>query len=256
MSGQKLRILFFDIETAPLLAHIWRPSDQWVPYNRLEHDSFMLTWAAKWEDRKKIHTGVLTGDEARRQDDERIVVELADLLRDADYAVAHNVDRFDVPMLNNRLLAKRLEPIGPVQTIDTLKLARKNFRLAYNNLNYLGEFLGLGSKIDTDFDLWRRAYHGDEKALAEMRRYNRRDVELLEDVFEAMRPYVSNLKRTVIADEWDQHACPNCGSVDLQRRGYQYTQAAAYKKYRCNDCGRYSRARTSDRNRMLALRPL
>src|SRR3990167_3813085 len=100
VSGRPMRVLLIDIETAPMLAFIWRPDDAWIPHERAQHDSFLLCWGAKWRDKGPVMTGVLTGPEAIAQDDSRIVKELADLIRSADIVVGHNINRFDLPMLN------------------------------------------------------------------------------------------------------------------------------------------------------------
>jgi DNA polymerase III epsilon subunit-like protein len=255
MSNQ-LRILFFDIETAPLLAHIWRPYDGYVNHQQLLHDSFLLTWSAKWRGEDKMHSMRLTSQEAQDQDDSRLVAGLADMVRKADIVVAHNADRFDIPMLNNRLLVMQLEPLGPTRTIDTLKLAKYNFRLAYNKLDYLAEVLGFGKKIKTEFDLWRQSYLGDAKALKLMETYNKHDVVLLEQVFEALLPYVHNLPRLYDAEREMEQACPTCGSDDLKKDGKRRTNSSTYQRYHCRNCGRYSRSRSSDRLSKLGVHPL
>jgi len=246
-NGTANRILFYDLETAPLLAHIWSPWDKFVTHDRLVHDSFIFTWAAKWAGEKDVYYDSLTAEEALNQNDSRIVESLAEMIREADVVVAHNGDRFDVPMLNNRLLSHGLEPIPPVRTIDTLQLAKKNFRLAYNKLDYLGEFLGVGKKIKTDWSLWERAYHGDEDGIAEMVEYNVQDVILLEKVFDRLVPYVRNLPRLVDPEYLGQEVCPICGGSNLMRRGYHRTNVSNFQRYQCQDCGRYSRSRKSDR---------
>lgn len=252
-----LKILFFDIETAPLLAYIWRPSDDYVTSERLLHDTWVICWSAKWaHEPKKVHVGVVTPQEARDQDDTRIIAELADLIREADIIVAHNGDRFDLPMFNGRLLMLGLEPIGPVQTIDTLKLARSNFRLAYNKLDYLAEQLGLGNKLKTNFQLWKDCYHGDEKALAKMSKYNVKDAILLEQVFNKLKPYVKGLKRLVEPEYDKEESCPFCSSLDMNRRGFARTQSATYQKFQCGSCKRYSRSRTSTDQPKFAMVPL
>lgn len=249
------RVLFFDLETAPSLAYVWHPTDDYVPSDRLIHPNFLLTWAAKWAGDRKVSTGRLTPDEARAQDDSRIVESMAALIREADIVVAHNVAKFDLPTLNARLLLLGLEPLGPVRTIDTLTLARKSFRLPYSKLDYLGEVLGLGRKLKTDFDLWRNAYHGDERALAKMLRYNRQDVVLLERVFDRLLPYVKNLPRLVEAAADGEMVCPTCASAQLQRRGTHKTNACTYQQYQCQECKRYCRARLSEKRR-LGVHPL
>lgn len=255
VASNALKVLVFDIETAPLLAYVWSCRDDYIPPDRLQHETFMIAWAAKWWNSKGMFSDVLTSDEAVDQDDARIVAGLADLVREADIIIAHNVNGFDLPVLNGRVLQLGLEPLGPVRTLDTLKLAQKSFRLSSNKLDHLGTVLGMGNKIHTNFDLWRRCYMGDEKALAEMSRYNRRDVTLLEDVFDAIRPYVSNLPRLFDGRDGD-FSCPFCGSEDLTRRGTYRTQASNYQRYQCNNCARYSRDRTLDPSRKNAVHPL
>lgn len=240
---QPLKVLFYDLETAPLLAHIWSPYDDYVTHDRLVKPGFLLTWSASWRGESKIHTGCLTTEEAVEQDDRRIVSELAELIREADIVVAHNIDKFDLPVFNTRLLAHRQEPIPPVKSIDTLKLAKGAFRLPYNKLDYLADFLFGDKKIKTDFDLWKRCYHGDAKALAEMLRYNKKDVVLLKRVFEEILPYVKNLPR--LQTLTNEERCPTCGSADLIARGHRHTPTGSYTQLRCNGCGRYSRRRTS-----------
>lgn len=245
-----LKVLFYDIETAPLLAYIWHPTDQYVVHDRLIHGSFMLTWAAKWRGQAKITSGVLTPEEALAQDDSRIVAGLADMVRQADIIVAHNGDRFDVPVLNARLLQLTQTPIGSKQTIDTCKLAKRNFRLAYNKLDYLGEYLGLGRKIKTEWELWEKCYHGDPKALREMARYNRQDVTLLESIFERLLPYVKGIPRLVEATDVNQGRCPACGSANLIRDGVHRTNASTFPRMMCQSCGRQSRSRKSNNIRL------
>jgi predicted RNA-binding Zn-ribbon protein involved in translation (DUF1610 family) len=235
-----------------MAAFIWSPWDGFVPHDRVIHDTFLLTWSAKWAGEREVLSDTLTSAEALDRDDTRIAASIAELLREADVVVAHNGDRFDIPKLNGRLLQLGLEPLGPVRTIDTLKLAKRNIKVAFNKLDYLGEFLGLGKKIKTDWSLWERCYNGDEKALAEMTRYNKRDVVLLEQVFNRLKPYVRQLPRL---HDGEGDACPSCGSHNLIRRGVYRTNSSNFPKMQCKDCGRYSRSRKADPEK-LAVYPL
>jgi len=238
---RSLKLLFFDVETAPMLAFIWRLRTEYVGTHMLEHDTFLLSWAAKWSDETKLHSGVLTPSEAKGQDDSRIVKSLSQMMRQADYVVAHNGDRFDLPMVNGRLLLNGLEPVQ-VQTIDTLKLARSSFRLASNKLDYLAKTLGFAGKHDTGFDLWRSCYQGHGPSLKRMVEYNRNDVVLLEQVFGALKPYVKNLPRLVDAGEWRQDVCPSCGSDRRTKDGFHRTKVNTFQRFKCSDCKRHYRA--------------
>lgn len=251
MPATPLRVLFFDIETAPLLAHLWQAKTEYVAYDFLVQDFSFLSWSAKWRGEDWIYSDVVTPEEALVQDDSRIVVSLAELIREADVIVAHNGDSFDIPKLNARLLVLGVEPIGPKQSIDTKTLSARNFKLAYNKLDYLGEKLVGENKIDTGgFDLWLRCIHGDADALADMVTYNEQDVILLEKVFERLLPYVKNLPRLVEPEYDGQVACPFCGGEHLTKRGTKRTPSGTYQQYQCEDCRRYSRSRTSEKRRL------
>lgn len=251
------RLLFFDVETSPTSAFVWRAGEQYIAPERLAHDSFLLCWAAKWSDSPGVMYGRLTPEEARNRDDQRIVATLSGLMLDADWVVAHNGDRFDIPVVNGRCLQHGLPPVGQVRSIDTLKLSRKSFKLASNKLDYLAQTLGLGAKLPTGFALWEAAYQGDPDALAAMDRYCRQDVRLLERVFDRLKPYAKGLPRLVDVDAvTDGVACSFCGSGDLQKRGFYRTAASNFQRLRCNQCGRWSRARLADKGGAPATRPI
>lgn len=250
------KVLFFDIETAPSLAYIWSAKTRYVGAHQIRHETFLLTWAYKWGHEDEVVSKKMTKAEAIAQDDRRLVESLAKVIREADWICGHNVDRFDLPMLNNRVLLHDLEPLGNVKTIDTLKLAKKSFRLMSNKLDWLAQQMGFGHKISTDFDLWARCYRGDTKALAEMLEYNEHDVVLLQQVYERLAPHVKGLPRLVDATHNGQFACPSCGSRDLEEAGVYRTNASTFDKFYCPDCKRYCRTRVSKGTRKLAVVPL
>lgn len=253
-----LRVLFFDVETAPLLAYVWGQNADWIPHGQIIHDSFLLSWAAKLEGRKRVISDVLGKLEAVAQDDSRIVKSLAQALRDQEVVIAHNSDKFDIPVLNTRLLRLSLEPLGPVKTIDTLALARRSFRLASNRLDYLARMLGVPGvgKMSTDFDLWKRCYQGDSAALKYMVKYNKHDVQILEQVYECLRPYVKGLPRLVDAARDGEAVCPFCGAREMHRRGYHRTNASTFQRWQCQACSRWSRSRKADPEKRVSTVPL
>ena len=253
-----LRVLFFDVETSPLLSYHWRVWKENIAPSQIERESFLLTWAARWQGQKRILSDLLTGDEARSQDDGRIVESLAKLVRTADVIVAHNVDRFDHPVLNTRLLQLGLEPLPPVRTLDTLKIAKKSFKKTFNRLSYLADSLGIEAKHPMEFEDWRQACAGNVTALKKMRAYCRQDIEVLEAVFDRMRPYAKGMPRLVEATHEMQRACPHCGAGfdAMKPSGTHRTNASNFQRYRCDECGKYARTRSAARGTKLALHPL
>jgi predicted RNA-binding Zn-ribbon protein involved in translation (DUF1610 family) len=252
-----LSILFFDIECTPMVSFLWDLKADYVNPDMVIQESFFLSWAAKWSGQPAVISERLTGPEAQAKDDARIVAKLADLIRQADVVVAHNGDRFDLPKLNARVAVHGLQPLGNVKSIDTLKKARQAFKFKSNRLGELAESVGIPGKFPTSFDLWRRCMAGDVPALKEMDAYCRQDVVVLEQVFEALRPYVKGLPRLVDASEYGQRVCPTCGSSDLARLDKPHrTNANAYDKFLCNKCGRECKSFRQSSAPKLEMRPL
>lgn len=255
--GLPLRTLVFDVETAPLLSYHWQVWKENIgPHQAVRASTFLLTWAAKWEGQKAVHSDSLTPEEAVGEDDSRIVESLSQLVAKADIVVAHNGDRFDLPVLNTRLLELRLDPLPPVKSVDTLKVAKRAFKFTYNRLSYLADFLGHESKHAMTFEDWRQAVKGDLKALRKMKKYCAQDVLVLENVWNDLKPYAKGLPRRVDAVREMQKVCPSCGSPELEPAGWHRTNASNFARYKCGDCGRYARSRSAAKGTKVGLHPL
>lgn len=264
--SEPLKVLIYDIETAPMTARPFRANQQFIPHYQVVHDIFMLTWSAKWwgtgED---IFSARVTKNEVLARDDRRIVQQLGRRFQEADVIVAHYGDGFDWPTVNGQLALHGLEAPGYIRKIDTKKLAAKHFNYSHNNLDYLAEKWGIGKKIKTDWELWERCLDGPDHvaALKEMETYNRHDVHLLDGVFSYMLPYVDRVARLYEATQMNEDICLTCGSTRFEHRGYYRTQSGTYPKLRClgtlpngRPCGKYRRGRRSIQERKAAGHPL
>lgn len=243
-----MKILVFDIETAPLKSYVWGIWNVNLGHslNMLESDWFMLTWSAKWLFDDNVMSDKLTSEEVLNENDKRITKSLWDLLEEADVVVAHNALKFDIKRINTRFLKNGLTPPMPYQVVDTLIHARRRFNITSNKLDYIGKFLGLGEKLATGgFDLWKRCMQGDSEALTEMETYNIQDVRLLEDVYMTLLPYIKLHPNVGLFVAEDVHTCPSCGSHDLKWEGVYTTYANQYEAFRCGGCGSIGRSRTA-----------
>lgn len=243
---QKLpKVLVFDIETSPLKAFVWQKS-VWkanIGSEQILSEWFMLCWSAKWLFSDEVISERLTGKEAKNEDDSRIVKSLWKLLDEADILIAHNGSAFDVPNMNTRFVVHGLPPTSPYQTIDTCLIAKKQFGFTHNSLNGLAKIFGFDVKLDTDFALWKRCVEGDDKALAYMEKYNRHDVELLEEVYMKLRPWIKGHPNLGLYVETDEVVCPNCGNTQVSWTDkYYYTTKGKYATFRCQ-CGAFGRSR-------------
>jgi hypothetical protein len=245
------RILVFDVETSYMLAKTFTTKPDYIRHKQIKHGWFMHCWAAQWHGEKKVYGDRQTSEEAIAKDDMRIAGSLAAMVRLADVVLAHNGDNFDIPKLRNRLIVSNQEPLGPVDSIDTLKIARK-LGFTHNNLDGLGIELGVGSKIKTDEELWDGAYEGNDLALQQMLKYCKQDVVLLDGVYSRLKPHAVTLKRLA---HGEGSFCPYCGGTKYQRRGFRSTNAGRFPQYQCTNCLRYYRDKAGDAGKS-QMRPL
>lgn len=112
----------------------------------------MLCWSAKWLN-GEIYSDVINSEEVINEDDKRIVQSLIKLINEADIVITHNGDSFDLPKISSRVVVNNLSPIKPYQSIDTKKIAAKQFGFSSNKLDALAGLFGIETKMDTDFSL-------------------------------------------------------------------------------------------------------
>lgn len=245
---RSVKTLCLDLETAPLIGYSWQ---KWQT-NIIEfiHESYMLTWSAKWLDGKQItkslpdYHGYL--DDPR--DDKALMRDLYDLVEEADIIVAHNGNSFDFRRMCARFLIHGFAPTHKYQTRDTLKMVKAKFGFVTNSLNDLGERLGYGKKIKTDFELWKDCLAGDMQAWRKMAKYCRQDVLLLESIYLRLRPWDgSHPNFNVIMDR--PTGCTRCSGVRMVKTGFNYTRTGRRQEYKCQECG----ARSSGAHQKIAL---
>lgn len=238
------KILIFDIETAPSRAYVWSRWKQNIYSEQVISEWFMLCWSAKWLNKDTMYSEVLTPEEAYNEDDSRIVKKLWTIINEADIVVAHNGNSFDVPKMNTRFILCGLPPAKPYKQIDTKVIAAKQFSFSSNKLDDLATYFGIPNKDETDFGLWVRCLKGEEKALLYMQKYNKKDVEILEQIYLKLRPWANNHPNLGLYIESNNMVCPHCGSSDLlPDNSYSYTSVSKFKVMRCNSCGAIARVR-------------
>lgn len=239
MAKNSPRMLFIDIETAPILAAvwtIWEANAVWV-----EKDTYIMSFAARWSDEKRTKTYALPdyrGYARHKHNDKAICKTLHEFLDKADIIVAHNGDAFDIKKINSRLAVNGFAPPSPFKTIDTLKIARRVFKFDSNKLDNLGRYLGEGRKIpNTGAALWRGCVNGDEKSWRIMRRYNAQDVDLLVRVYERLKMWAPNHPNLNLYKPKTSVCCPTCESPNVQRRGVMVKLNSRKQRLHCQDCG-------------------
>lgn len=180
-----IKRLFIDIEVSPNLVYSWRIGNKInLSIENIVQERAIICVSYKFQGESTVHT--LTW---RKGDDKELLQKLAKIMNSADELIAHNGDQFDIKWIRARCIYHGIALKEKFNTIDTLKLAKNNFNFNSNKLTYVSQFLGLGKKLDTNYDLWKKVISNDMKALMEMVVYCEQDINLLEKVYNKLQEY-------------------------------------------------------------------
>ena len=246
------RVLIFDIETSPILGYVWGLFNQNLQLDRIVEDWMIITWAAKW-----LGEGVVFCDTIANYDytggfdpvaEKKLVAGLWDLLDEADIVVAHNGDKFDRRKANAKFLEYGLGEPSPYKIVDTLKIARGNFAMTSNKLDYIAKFLtGHGKMEHEGFPLWSKFLQNDPVAQKNMLDYNIQDVHVLEEVYVTIRGWDKKAPNIALYFGDQDVRCPKCGGLHLTELAgkHAYTNLSQFQLMQCDSCGGYSRQRVN-----------
>lgn len=227
-----------DIETYPNKVYSWGLFNQNIGLNQIVEPGSTACWAARWYGSPvgKFFFGA-------EWEDKDFIGKMWDLLDEADAVIHYNGTKFDMPTLNWEVIKQGGTPPSPYKEIDLLRTVRQKFRPASKKLDFVSQELNIGSKIQhRGMDLWHGCMQGDKECHKEMRDYNIQDVFLLEELYEKLLPWigVGHPNRQLYSGERD--TCPKCGGKHIEYRGYAYTGASKYRRFRCNGCGSWGKS--------------
>lgn len=233
------KVLFLDIETAPIAGYVWGLWEQNVGLNQIKQDWFVLSWAAKWQGTKKV----LYKDQRRSkniEDDKKLLEPMWKLLDKADIIITQNGKAFDAKKLNARFILNGMKPPSSYRHIDTKILAKKHFAFSSNSLEYMTDKLCVKYKKlkhakFQGFELWRECLAGNQSAWREMEKYNKHDVLALEELHSKLAAWDTSVSVNVYHDRED-FVC-QCGHPAFIRWGFRYTNTGRFQRFKCKSCG-------------------
>jgi len=236
----KRRRLFFDIETSPNIGLFWEAGyKKNITTDNIIRERAIICICYKWEDEKEVYA--LQWD--AKQNDKRMLEQFVKVANTANELVGHNGDKFDLAWIRTRCLFHGIDMFPNYQTIDTLKVARSKFRFQSNRLNYIAEFLGLGGKIKTEFNLWKDILlNKDKVAMEKMIKYCKKDVSLLEEVYKLLGNHIAPKTHYGVVFGQDRGSCPECGadSENLIKNMSRTTATGVVKiQYQCKVCNKF-----------------
>ena len=237
------KILFFDIETAPLKAHLWSMWQQGVGLNQIEADWFMFSFCCKWAHSDEVFYYDQRNAE-NIEDDYELVLKLWHFLNEADVVVGQNSKRFDVKKANARFILNGLPKPSTYRQIDTMEIAKRNFGFTSNRLEYMTD------KLCTDYkkskhkkfhghELWSECLKGNLEAWLEMEDYNRLDVLSLEELYNVLSSWDNTLPN------FDVYVDEILDMSEWEKDGFHYTNLGKYQKYRNKITGVQRRSRVN-----------
>jgi hypothetical protein len=242
----KAKILLYDLEITPTLGYTYGIYDTNVI--KVLREPYIMCFSYKWLGDRYTSAISQTDFQLYKKEphnDKMVVKALWKLLDQADIIIAHNANRFDNRVANERFLFYGLGPPSPARVIDTLQVARRYFKNNSNSLNALCEKLEIGSKTAAKHgDLWFDCISGCEKSWKKMIAYCKQDTALLEKLYFELRPFIANHPHINPTDK--EFSCPVCGSKNIKYKGYRMTNVNTYHRVFCKDCHSWSRERITD----------
>lgn len=252
-----MKILVYDIETSPNLAHVWDIfSKHGVNPQQIIIPTEVLSFAAKWYGEKEVEFHAQWTSDGASRDDRyyNMMKRMHTLLDEADAAVTYNGNRFDRLHVNREFVERKWNPPSPYRDIDLYRVVKQKFKFPSSSLNYVSQQLGIGSKVKhTGYELWRSILVDDDpKAKALMQKYNIGDVKLTEKLYAWLLPWIDQHPNHATYSE--KFVCRNCGSDNVQKRGLAYTTQRTYHRFQCLKCGTWGRAARQDGTGMSGVR--
>jgi len=239
------RILIFDIETSPILAYTWGLWNQNICLDAIVDDWKLLCWSAKWLDDSQVMYDnlMIFGGFNDKTAEEYVVMSLWELLDKADIVVAHNAKRFDVKKMNAKFLQYDLGQPNYYKVVDTLQIAKGNFALTSNKLDFLARIRGFEGKHKTEFSLWTGCMNDNAESWDKMQKYCNQDVTELEKVYKDIRAWDSSHPSVGMYSDADNVVCNVCGHSGLCEGGFYYTGLSKFQVFQCDKCGHQQRDR-------------
>lgn len=237
------KILFLDIETAPLRAFIWSMWQQGVSLNQIDTDWFIMSYCAKWGHSDEVFYEDLRGT-VYTEDDTKLLAGLWKLLDEADFVVTQNGKKFDIKKINARLIMKGFTKPSTFRQIDTLEIAKRQFGFTSRKLEYMTEKLcklhvKKKHKKFPGQELWNECLQDNFEAWDEMEDYNKGDVLSLEELYTLFISWDNTLPN------FDLYQDEVTDMSDWVENGFHYTNLGKYQRYRNVKTGQQRRGRVN-----------
>ncbi len=237
IKDQKLKVLFYDIETSPMLVWTFMIGQKVsLQHGQIEQEGKVISIQYMFEGDK--HAKALTWDNG---DDSIMLEEFVHILNSANLVIGQNSRSFDQKVLNWRLNVLNLTPVTDVVMLDTLTLARNSFKAPSNKLDYRSSRYGFGGKDKMEFADWIGVVKGNKKSLQKMVKYGIKDTEDTQKLFWKELPYYRSLPISLAAlvkePKEAKPSCPRCAAAKQKKFDVYPTASGNKLRFTCRSCG-------------------
>jgi DNA polymerase elongation subunit (family B) len=237
---KKPNVLFYDIETSPVKAYIWKCGDQVVRHNQLVEGAsqtkiISLAYAFNNDKVQTLHW------DYEKQDDKIIVKEFTRLTKLADIIIGKNNNAFDNKHIHTRLMFHKLSSSHDLmlKSEDLERQMRRYFNLQSFSLDYISNELGLGGKVKMELSDWIDIVEKKNiKSFHKMIKYGEKDVDDTRKIWNYCFKYfipTHNLSALL-----GKFCCRVCGSHKIVKDGSVCRGSVVYQKYFCNEHDGYA----------------
>lgn len=169
--------------------------------------------------------------------DDKLMKLVYNTITDADMVVSWYGKGFDWKFLNTRMLEAGLPPLPDLPHLDLFYTAKHNLALTSNRLANVQEFLRLKTaKTQLTKRVWRRAQAGHVDALEYIIHHCQKDVEVLDQTYEKLKPYVRQHPRM---NTESRVGCRVCNGP-VEKRGMAATVLKGPRqRFQCKTCGHW-----------------
>lgn len=253
------KVLVLDIETSPIVAHVWGMRDQNIAPNQIVQDSFIIAWAAKWYEDKYgrvygPHNRLIYMDQRRRgvpKRNERFLMEdLWKLINEADIILGQNSNAFDVKKINTGFLDTDLPKPSEFNKTDVYLVNKKHFSHSSNKLEFITKkycvkYKKLNHGKFPGQELWTAIMKGDMKAWKEMEIYNKHDVLATEEYYALIQGWDDSINANHFTGV-EKIVCAQCGADDFNKQGFFHSGSGGkFQRFRCRKCGKPTRSKVN-----------
>lgn len=162
----------------------------------------VICWCIKPAKAGIIEGCVTSGEMRTGERDKKILTKLMTTLRKFDRIITHYGSdcKFDLPFLRSRAVHYNLDfpKYKQIWQTDTYTIAKRKLCLSSNRLGTIADFLGIKvKKTPITTEHWLNALSGRKESLDYILDHCRRDVLILEQVYNKVSPYSPTSKTSI-----------------------------------------------------------